>query len=133
MTTTIGIVGSREWSDKAAFEKLLLWDDEIWVLVRSSDVRIVSGACRGVDEMAAWYAQKHHCALTEYAPSKSRPFTQATHERNQMIADDLMRSRDEGHEVALIAMPGPKSNGTWDTVRRAERAGIKVIVREVPE
>jgi len=130
MTTTIGIVGSRHWSDYDAFCALLLTIPEA-----NACGAVVSGGARGVDAMARMWAREMGRYYREYKPQIGlyRTFYEAAHARNQEIVDDLVRCRAAGHEVALIALPGPQSRGTYDTMRRAERADVKVILREVRE
>lgn len=129
--TVVAIVGSRHWTDYEAFRAVLSEIEEV-----QSANRIVSGGAHGVDQMAERFADESpNCTFNKHIPDTRthRTFTQATHARNQQIVDDLAECQDRGHRVALIALPGPDSRGTWDTVNRATRAGIKVIVREVPE
>lgn len=45
----------------------------------------------------------------------SEEIAAAMHNRNQRIVDQV---------DALIAFPGPRSKGTWDTIRRAIKAGM---------
>lgn len=130
--STLGIVGSRHYSDYAAFCALLDTDPELAAMVPFVGL-VISGAAPGVDEMAARWARERGIELAEYAPSRSRPFVRAAHMRNQQIADRLDESRRAGQKAALLALPGPESKGTYDTIRRVERYGIEVIKRDVPE
>lgn len=129
VTTTVGIVGSHYWSDYDTFQGVMLVIPEA-----AACGAVVSGGARGVDEMAERWAKETGRYFQGYPPLPDRrPFTVRAHERNQRIVDHLDECRRKGHTVALIAMPGPKSRGTYDTIRRAERQGIKVIRWEVPE
>lgn len=124
MTTTVAIVGSRHFSDYAAFCALLADIPE----ANACDA-VVSGGARGVDTMAARWASETERYLRVYVVNSERgTFSQRTHARNQNIADDLA-----ANDGVLIALPGPKSKGTYDTVRRCKALGVKVIVKEVPE
>lgn len=126
MSTTIAIVGSRHWTDEKAFRRILLTIPEA-----TSCGAVVTGAARGVDWMAARWARETGRYLREYPPLPGhRTFTAAAHERNQKIVDDLVICREKGHQVALIAMPGPTALSTYDTIRRAERAGIRIIIKK---
>lgn len=128
--TTIGIVGSRHFADYEAFRRALVHEDAgvFQLLMRAT--RIVSGGARGVDSLAARWVRENGLQLVEYLPTriKGDTFTDAARARNQEIAEDLA-----ANDGVLIAMPGPKSKGSYDTIRRCRKLGVKVIVREVAE
>lgn len=49
--------------------------------------------------------------------------------RNQQMVDYLKAAQLRGVPYCeVVAVPGPKSKGTWDCVRRAVRAGFQVTV-----
>lgn len=117
----VGIVGSRYWLDYDAFKAAL--PKMSWV-----DTIVSGGAC-GVDEMAKRWAEENDRAYVEFHVKRHRAalgFTMAAHLRNQEIADFLGEMNGE-----LIAMPGPDSRGTWDTVNRCKALGVPVTVVEV--
>ena len=125
--TTVAIVGSRHWMDYAAFARTVR---ELLPSPLFCVERIVSGGATGVDWMAHRFSDAHEKEFIEYPVRRNdfRTFTEAAHARNQQIAADL-----HAHNGVLIALPGPKSKGTYDTIRRCRALGVPVIVREVPE
>lgn len=60
MTTTIGIVGSRSWTDYAAFRAILSEITKSWTISSERPMRIVSGGAKGVD----WVRRKHYYSDT---------------------------------------------------------------------
>lgn len=131
--TTYAIVGSRHWTDYAAFVEIVERH------IPRTTTRIVSGGAAG-GTMAERLAKETGLSLAVYPPEPLRPlpiigampnpgeeFTRAAHRRNQRIVDEA----DGGG----IALPGPKSKGTYDTIRRA-KAGPNAdrwTVVKVPE
>lgn len=114
----VAIVGSRNWTDYAGF--LLQLPD-----VGDYDT-IISGGAAGVDAMAKRWAERAGLAYIEFHVNQHIPslgFTRAAHARNQQIVDACDH---------LIAMPGPESKGTWDTIRRARACGIPVTIVTAP-
>lgn len=118
--TTFAIVGSRHWTDYAAFVEIVERH------IPPGVTRIVSGGARGVDTMAISFAIERGLAYTVHWIEEGEPFRAAAHARNQQIVD----AADGG-----LALPGPKSKGTYDTIRRA-KAGPNAnrwTVVKVPE
>lgn len=123
--TTVGIVGSRHWITADSWKTFCQL-----VEPRLGGVQwIVSGGASGVDAMAITYARTHSLGWTVFPAKRHAPdgrkwtFTEAAHARNQQIVDA---------SDWLIAMPGPKSKGTYDTIRRARKKGIRVVIIEAP-
>jgi len=112
----IAIVGTREPTPQQCIDLVVL------VAMLPKDTVIVSGAARGVDRLAADAARKYGLKLVEYPADWNRLGKSAGFQRNQTIVDDC----DEVH-----AFPGA-GNGTWDTVRRAKKAGKTVTIHETP-
>ena len=114
----IGIVGSHHWHDYDAFCL------EVAPYIKNAGV-IVSGGARGVDTMAARLARDLGIPYTDYPVEQAadETWTKAEKRRDQQIVDAVH---------ALIAMPGPKSKDTWDTIRRARKKGIEVVRIEAP-
>ncbi len=117
--TAIGIVGSRYFDDYHAF-----CDIVTPLLPDGGGFRIVSGGATGVDEMAEMLARDINAPFVEYhqAREPEPSFTRRCHARNQRIVDA---------SDWLIALPGPDSRGTYDTIMRAQKAGKRVIVVQV--
>lgn len=81
---------------------------------------IVVGGAGGVDSAALDWAWGHRCATIRNMPADwDKHGRKAGPIRNQEMVD---------YADACIAIPCPKSKGTWDTVRRAEAKGIPVYV-----
>lgn len=113
--SAIAIVGSRRWTDYDAFCQAM---PDL-----SAYDTIVSGGAKGVDEMAELLARTLDKRLVVHRPvlDGAETFHEAAHARNQAIVNAA---------DALIAFPGPRSKGTWDTVRRAKEKGIPVFMRK---
>lgn len=117
--TTLAIVGSRYWTDYAAFLEAI----HPHAILSAT---IVSGGAPGVDTMAERFAFEFRKDVVVHNPearANGLSFTAAAHRRNQLIVDQADR---------MIAMPGPKSKGTYDAIRRAQKKGIPIVVIEAP-
>lgn len=80
---------------------------------------VVTGGASGVDEHARTWALANGRASIVF-PAHWRLYGR----RAGPIRNDLMvRFAD-----SVIALPGPESRGTWDTVRKGRRMGKKVWV-----
>lgn len=117
------VTGSRRWDD--AF----VVDRELGALLRRivredwTEIVLVHGAAKGLDTIAAGMAA-HYKLRPEAHPAEAHgswPYCGPM--RNQHMVD-------LGADICL-AFPQSKSTGTWDCVRRANTAGIRVII--VPE
>ena len=119
------VTGSREWSQRDVMGYNIL------ALVQQVDrddpdreVIIVHGAAKGADLMAADIGTAIKGVTIEPHPADwTTHGKRAGPIRNQAMVD-------LGADICL-AFPTASSVGTWDCVRRANRAGIRVIV--VPE
>lgn len=115
----IGIVGSR------TFPQLQLVDWFIRDL--PSGVTIVSGGAQGVDKAAVYYARQYGHKYVEYLPDISKgqkkerwEIIKAYYDRNQQIVDG---------SHFIVAFTEKQKGGTWDTIKRARKAGkpVKII------
>ncbi len=113
----IGIVGSRTFPQP----KIIEW----FIRDLPKGVSIVSGGARGADTAAAEYARKNGLAVEEIFPNlegcnERHEYVKRYYERNQRIAD--------GCDM-LVAFSEKESGGTFDTVKRAVKAGkpVKII------
>jgi hypothetical protein len=82
---------------------------------------LIHGGARGADSLAAEWAMANGIPVLEYpvTPEDWRTIGKAAGPmRNQ-------RMLDEGKPDLVVAFPG--GSGTADMVRRAQRAGVKVI------
>lgn len=112
-----GVVGWRHLTEARFFNAKM---DEV-VARRGWPARVVSGGAAGADTLAREWAKKHNIEFVEYTPvaNVARFFL----ERNTKIvaASDV-----------VIAFAGPDSRGTWDTVRKAQKANKPVRIFSVP-
>lgn len=123
---TLGIVGSRNWPNKAfVFEKI----DE-YLKIYPSIEELVSGAQpKGVDGWAAEYASTNDIPIIEHLPAhwydtddeRYKPYHVRNYiERNTLIADD---------SDVLLAFCWNESRGTMDTYKKAvARVGDRAIL-----
>lgn len=113
----IGIVGSRTFPQL----QLVEW----FIRDLPNGVVIVSGGAPGVDEAAAHYGKMYGFEVIEKMPEIADCNTREEYriryyERNQRIVDSCH---------LLVAFTEKDYGGTWDTVKRAKRAGkpVKII------
>ena len=113
----VGIVGSRTFPQL----KLVEW----FIRDMPQGVTIVSGGAKGVDSAAVEYARQRGLKVIEYHPdlagcSERFEYTQRYFDRNQRIVDDC---------DLLVAFTEKENGGTWDTIKRARKAGkpLKII------
>lgn len=83
---------------------------------------IVSGGAKGADTLAKKYAALHKIPLMEFFPDYDRYGRGAPLQRNTLI----VRNSD-----VVLAFVAATSKGTWDTIRKAQAAGKKVIIVKV--
>lgn len=106
------VSGSREIY---SYETLL----EALKLVKGKITHIVEGGARGVDHMARHWAFKHGVPCTTVEARWDEFGKAAGAIRNA----EMLKYGDH-----LLAIPGPKSIGTWDMVRKAEKKRIPVWI-----
>ncbi len=114
------VTGAREWSDREVIRRNLIGAAGRIDCLRP--VVVVDGACTqgGADLLA------HQEATSLGWGTERHPADWNTHGK---AAGGIRNS----HMVSLgadicLAFPGPNSVGTWDCVRKANAAGIRVIV-----
>ncbi len=112
----IGVVGARTITDKTMVRNVI--DRYTQALNIPPGYRIISGGAEGVDTIAIEYA-KH---ATTYLPDMRKPSPQRYYDRNQQIVDD---------SDVLIAITDKLTGGTWDTIRKAHKKGILVMIHLV--
>lgn len=113
----VAIVGSRSYPQLQMVE----W----FVRDLPNGVTIVSGGAKGVDLAAQEYAERRGLKTDIYLPNlegcKERSeFTERYYARNQQIVDN---------SDLIVAFIETESGGTWDTIKRARKAGkpVKII------
>ena len=85
------------------------------------NVVIIHGGAKGADELADEWAIVNWTGLEVYEANWDKYKNAAGPIRNQQMLD-------EGKPDLVIAFPTKKSKGTYDMIRRAEKAGIEVVV-----
>lgn len=112
----IAIVGTRD--PKVSFEE---WSELISDRIKDTDT-IVSGGAKGIDTYAARLAELCGCELVEFKPEYKRYGRAATLVRNTKIVEE---------SDMVIAFPSDSSKGTYDTIRKAQKAGKQVKVIKI--
>jgi len=110
--TRLAIVGGRDFSDQALFNKtMLMWEE-------SGVTEVVSGGARGADSMAESWARYHNIPIKVFLPEYDKyPGHLAPLMRNSQI----VKYADQG-----IAFPG--ANGTRDTINKFKAAGKPCVI-----
>ena len=121
------VTGSRDWTDTATIQEMLLAQAgkrprEFVTLVHGSQVsRDRRTLVRyGADYLAGEVAKQQGWQVETYPAEWQRYRRRAGPLRNQLMVD-------HGADVC-IAFPMPDSKGTWDCVRRARAAGIPLVI-----
>jgi hypothetical protein len=110
------VCGGRDFTDK---QKLF---EVLWEWHREEDITIISGMNkRGADFFGWLFAHTYDIPCLEFPADWDTHGKAAGPIRNQLMIDD-------GKPDLVIAFPTKNSRGTWDMIRRAEKAGIKTIV-----
>lgn len=110
------ICGGRDFNREDVFDRVLNSIKSV-----NGDLEIISGMARGADTMAVNFAKTHGYKLYEFPADWSKYNNAAGPIRNQQMID-------EGNPDIVIAFPTKNSRGTWDMIRRAEKANIKIII-----
>ena len=110
----LAVTGSRTFCDYAWLEQCLLRS------FRVEDIEaVVSGGARGADTLAARFARRHGIALIEIRADWERHGKKAGPMRNS----EIIREAD-----VLAAFWDGASAGTRDTLAKARRAGLRVLI-----
>ena len=109
----VAVVGHRELQDYELVRSVL---DKI-----KMDC-IVSGGARGADTLAEQYALEHDIPIVVYEAGWHRYGRGAGPKRNQLIVDYADR---------MVAFLDEGSRGTADSIRRAKKKGIEILIVNV--
>ncbi len=116
----IAVVGGRNIEDFSfvleKFEEVLFKEG-----LCKHQVSIVSGGARGVDSIAKRIAIYYGIPFQEFRAKWEKYGKRAGPIRNRKIVEN---------SDIVIAIPSPDSKGTWDTVKKAEKKGLRVYVFE---
>lgn len=82
---------------------------------------ICEGGAKGADTLAYKYANNRGIPLTTVRAEWDKYGNKAGPMRNQKMLDEFKPD-------LVMAFPTKESRGTWDMVRRAERAGVEVKI-----
>ncbi len=114
MTTNIGVIGSRTFTDRLYMFKIL---DQY--LVRFQDIKIISGGAPGADTIAEEYAKLRNIEIIKYLPNYEMYGKTATLIRNGKIAKE---------SDIILAFPNGSKGGTYDIIRKAKNLGKDIII-----
>ena len=113
------VCGSRDFSDRSLVDAKL---DEVRERLGGIPMRVISGAARGADTLAADWARRHGVPCDEYPAEWDRYGKSAGYRRNE-------RMLAEGQPHLVVAFPQGASRGTRMMMDIAARA--KVAVEEI--
>ena len=119
-TIKVAVVGSRSILNKQfVFDTL---DFYLARLLKENEVVIVSGGAIGIDKLSEQFAEERKLKTEIYLPDYKQHGKSATFIRNQQIIDN------SDYLIAITT----GSNGTVDSIKRAEKKGIptKIIKYE---
>lgn len=102
--------------------------DEMYAILDDYHARytigtIISGHAKGADQMAEMWADERGVKVELYPADWDTHGKTAGPIRNQEMLDF-------GKPDMVIAFPTKNSRGTWDMVRRTNKAGVKLYVVE---
>ena len=128
------VTGSRDW-DWTEYGTLEMWMNYVWVKEQDQFDIIVHGDCKGADQLVKRYARERGIQVKAF-PADWALGNKAGPIRNQQMIDwaneKALQPREDVEsswtEVICIAFPLPQSKGTWDCIRRCERAKIRTYV-----
>lgn len=117
MTKRVLITGSRKWTDRERIRIALL---QVWCeLGCESDCTLVHGDCpTGADAIAADVWRKAHLPVEAHPADWKNLGRAAGPVRNEEMV--------QAGADRCLAFPLPDSRGTFDCMKRADRAGIPV-------
>lgn len=117
------VTGSRHWTDREAIEQALIDVTEEYVQLTHV---LIHGDALGADTLSSqivldWVEQGVEWATERFPADWTKHGRKAGPIRNvQMLA--------EGKPDICLAFPLPGSKGTWDMIRKANKAGVEVRI-----
>lgn len=110
------VCGSRDFADRGLLDAKL---DEVRERLGDIPMRVISGAARGADRMAAEWAAKNGVPCDEYAAEWDRYGKSAGYRRNE-------RMLNEGRPHLVVGFPQGESRGTRMMMDIASKARVAV-------
>ena len=128
MIVRIIVAGSRDYKNYGQLADILdvLVDNLHDRGIDRSNIEIVSGGCRGADELGERYAKESYIRCSIFPADWSKYGKSAGPIRNDTMAKYAVKA-DEGY---LVAFPIGESRGTRSMIKLAEQHGLKVQVIE---
>ena len=128
MTVRIIVAGSRDYEDYGQLADIL---DTLMTKLQNrgidkSDIEIISGGCRGADELGERYAKESCIKCSIFPPDWRKYGRSAGPIRNDTMAKYAVKA-DKGY---LVAFPIGESRGTRNMIKLAEQHGLEVTVIE---
>ena len=112
---TLLVCGSREFSEPKAVR------DKIWWYFRETPRhRVIHGAARGIDSLAAKLAKEHGHDVVAFPADWEKYGKRAGYVRNIQMLDE--------QPDFVVAFWNGISTGTAHTIREAKKRGIKTLV-----
>ena len=115
------VTGSRNASDVTYITDVL---SSYFVDKDPNTILLIHGCCRGVDRIAATYAQSIGVKVKVYKAEWGRYRGKAGPIRNKLMLD-------ENEQARVIAFPAVGSKGTWNCVNQAKDKGMEVDVHKL--
>lgn len=117
----LGIVGSRNFNNYDIFSsKIDEWIDKHGGI--ESILAIISGGCKGTDNMAQLYAEEKCINTVIHFPNWEKFGKKTGPIRNQLIVDD---------STHIIAFPMDNSRGTMNTISLAKKAQKNLTIYKI--
>lgn len=123
MSTRVIISGSRNFYNPGIFNNIMT---EYLSDIPTDSLEIVTGGCRGADQMGENYAIEWHIPHSVFHADWNKYGKSAGPIRNERMA----KYASEADHGMLIAFPIGESRGTRNMIEIARRYGLKVIVVE---
>ena len=117
----LAIVGSRRFSDRKKFERLVTENLPKLLGSETEPLYIVSGEATGIDTLAKNYAIRRGFHYLPFPYEKE--FGRA--------GGPIRNTKIVAASTHVLAFPDSDSVGTWDTIRKAKTRGLKVLVVKV--
>ena len=126
------VAGYREFNDytfvKSKIHELLFRLIDEYEGLEKSDIRFISGTCRGVDKLGERYANEYGYKLSEFPANWKLYHNSAGYERNKQMADFAVQ---DGSIGILLAFTCDKSKGTKLMIDLAKKNGLEVNIVEI--